>query len=294
MRRMVLAAALLALLAVGCKAELALVVDLEADGSGTVELVSGFDEEFIQLVFQGADPAETVFQDNDFAESEDAEFDTFEEGEFTYYRITRPFANPDEILQLAEDDIPIEGIMVDIGDEEVRVVAQTEQGLGDLAGSEDLQGFSPDILADTISVTARLRMPGEVTSHNADRVLEDGTLEWDVPLTGQGLDIQAVSDPTAGEGGGFPVGLAVGGAAVLAAGAAAGIWLVRRRSRPGPPETAPLVDAPVGVPAATAADAGEPVVPVVPAPTAAPPEETGEPLDGEVPVGEDDETPPLA
>ncbi len=289
MRRIVLAAALLALVAVGCKAELNLVVDLEADGSGTLELQSGFDDEFIQLVFQGQDPAEAV-QDNDFAELENAEFDTYEEGEFTFYRITVPFTDPAEVLQAAADDVPVEAIEVTVTDDEVRVSAQTQEGVGDLVGSDDLQGFSPDVLADTISLHVRLRMPGEVTSTNADRTLPDGTLEWDVPLTGAGLDIQAVSDPTAGSGDGLPLGLVAGGAAVLAAGAAAGVWLVRRRRQPEPPDTAALVDAPVGAPLAggAAATEGEPVVPAVPAPTAAPPEETGE-----LPEGEEDETPPI-
>ncbi len=291
MRRMMLAAALLALVAVACKAELAVVVDLEADGSGTLELISGFDEEFIQLVFQGADPAEAVFQDNDFAELEDAEFDTYEEGEFSYYRITVPFTEPEEVLQAAADDMPIEAIDVTVTDDEVRVSAQTDQGLGDLAGSDDLGAFSPDVLADTISLNVRLRMPGEVTSHNADRVLDDGTLEWDIPLTGEGLDIQAVSDPTAGEGGGLPIGLAIGGGALLAAGAAAGVWLARRRRTAGPLDLAPPVDAPVAAPPSPAAAVGaegEPVVPAVPAPTVARPDEAGE-----QPEGEEDETPPL-
>ncbi len=291
MRRMMLAAALLALVAVGCKAEVNVVVDLEADGSGTVEFLSGFDDEFIELVFQGSDPADAVFQDNDFAELENAEFDSFEEGEFTYYRITVPFTDPQEVLQAAADDVPINTFDVTVTDDEVRVSAQTEEGVSDLVGGEDLEGFGPELLQDVLSLHIRLRMPGEVTSHNADRTLDDGTLEWDIPLTGEGLDVQAVSDPNAGAGG-VPLGLAIGGAAVLAVGAGVGVYLARRRRSSEPPDLLPPVDAPVGAPPseASAADATEAdlAVPVVPAPTAAPPGETGE-----LPEGEEDETPPI-
>ncbi len=300
MRRMVLAAALLALVAVSCKAEINLAVDLQADGSGTLVVETGFDEEFREFAFQGTDPEEEIFADNALADLEGAEFSTYEEGEFTFYAITTPFDSVEtlegELLGAAGDDAPVDTIDVTVTDDEVRVSAQTADAADALVSGEDLEGFDLDILADTIAIHFRVTMPGEVTSHNATRVLDDGTLEWDIPLTGAGLDIQAVSDPNAGSGGGVPAWLVGAAAVVLIAGA--GVYAMRRRK--GGDDDAVPEAVPVGAVAAGAATASA-AGPEVGAETRqlgdlppAPPVDASAEPEPEIPVGEDDETPPLS
>ncbi len=295
MRRMVLATALLALVAVSCKAEINLAVDLQADGSGTLVVETGFDEEFREFAFQGTDPEEEIFADNALADLEGAEFSTYEEGEFTFYAITTPFDSVEtlegELLGAAGDEAPVDTIDVTVTDDEVRVSAQTAEAADALVSGEDLEGFDLDILADTIAVHFRITMPGEVTSHNATRVLDDGTLEWDIPLTGAGLDIQAVSDPNAGGGGGGVPAWLVGAAAVLLV-AGGGVYAMRRRKGSGDDDD--VLDAvPVGAAAAGAATAGAPGSDLGDLPPAPPVDAALEP-DPEIPVGEDDETPPLS
>lgn len=257
MRRIVLAAALLALVAVGCKAEINVELQLAADGSGTLIAETGFDEEFEQFAFQDADPQEAIFEDNELADLPNAEFSTFEEGEFTFYRITVPFEDVNAVLAEAGAEAPFQSIDIDVTDDEVRVSAGTEEATDALFDADELEGFDPEILADTFAAHVRLKMPGAVTSHNADRVLDDGTLEWDIPLSGAGIDIEAASDPRAGESGGFPLAVLGGVAAAAAVAAVGGVVVMRRRNRgdetAGPPE----VQA-----AEPAAEAAEPVAEV--------------------------------
>ena|GEM_PF-2460922 len=49
--------------------------------------------------------------------------------------------------------------------------------LSGLAGEEEGAGFAAMFLDQTTIIT-RVNLPGEVTEHNADEVLEDGTLVW--------------------------------------------------------------------------------------------------------------------
>ncbi len=295
MRRMVLAAALLALLAVSCKAEINLGVELNADGSGTLVAETGFDEEFREFAFQGVDPEEAIFQDNDLAELEGAEFETYEEGEFTFYTVRAPFENIDDVLGAAGEDAPVDQIQVTVTENEVRVTASTDESAGDLLGGEDIEGFSPDLLADTIAIHLRLKMPGKVIEDNADRVLDDGSLEWDVPLTGQGLDVLAVSDPTAGDGGGLPLWL-VGGVAAGVVALGGAFVLMRRRSEatPDPVTEPPPVGAAVGAgmtgaAIGTAAAGTEPDLP--PAPPVDPPPPPPSEADPES-AGDGEDVPP--
>ncbi len=248
MRRIVLAAALLALVAIGCKAEINLELQLEADGSGTIIAETGFDEEFQDFAFQGADPEEAIFEDNDLADLPNAEFSTFEQREFTFYQVRVPFENIEEVLAQTADS-PLEGAEIVVTEDEVRISADTEDATGALFESDELEDFDPEILADTFAIHVRVLMPGEVTSHNADRVLDDGTLEWDVPLSGTGVSIEAVSDPTGG-GDGIPVWLlaALGAGAVAVVGG--GALAMRRRDKAEKGEEPVPVVAGVGVAAA--------------------------------------------
>ncbi len=71
-------------------------------------------------------------------------------------------------------------------------VAATAGAPGDLAEGVDLP-ISLDFFDSAFSASVIIGMPGSVTEHNADEVLSDGRLKWEISLT-EGVDIQAVSD----------------------------------------------------------------------------------------------------
>ncbi|MCA9851315.1 MAG: hypothetical protein KC461_11805 [Dehalococcoidia bacterium] len=87
--------------------------------------------------------------------------------------------------------------------------------MGELAGSSDMTGMASMFLAQS-TITMKLHLPGEVTEHNADEVLEDGTLVWtstgaDAPRT-----LMARSDVPSGLPKVALIGLLVGGIALVA------------------------------------------------------------------------------
>jgi hypothetical protein len=90
-----------------------------------------------------------------------------------------------------------------------------EQDLGDIP-------FDPSqFTGDFLSASFILSMPGTVTVHDADEVLADGRLRWDLPLLGGEVDLHAESEFGSG---GFPwlililgIVLLVGVAATVAA-----------------------------------------------------------------------------
>jgi len=87
--------------------------------------------------------------------------------------------------------------------------------LSALAGGDEAAGFATMFMEQT-TITTRVKLPGEVVEHNADEVLEDGTLVWtqtgaDAPRT-----LMARTE-TGGSGLSTPIlaALLIGGIAVV-------------------------------------------------------------------------------
>lgn len=242
MRKITLLAAVLALIAVSCKAEINVGLDVNADGSGSVVAEFGFDEEFQELAFSGSDPSSEVFADNDLADVPGATFDEYTEGDLTFYRVKVPFQDISDIEEQAGGDNPFEGLSITATGDEVRVSASFGSADSTFLDPEDLQGaeqFGAEMFEEIFDFNVRITMPGKVVSSNATRVLDGGTLEWDIPFTGEELTIEAVSDPTASpDGDGFPVWII--GIIVLVVLAGAVFLVMRLRNKPGeePPTTA--------------------------------------------------------
>ncbi len=64
---------------------------------------------------------------------------------------------------------------------------------GDLGGDFDFDLDVASFAESSFWGSVIVSMPGEVTSHNADRVLFDGRLQWDLSLDGSDVEISAVS-----------------------------------------------------------------------------------------------------
>ena len=240
MRRLIALAAVLMLVTTACKIETNFGATIQADGSGTVILEIGVDDEAAEFFLQGENP----FEGNDFADAPDAQFREERRGDLLFYIVEVPV---DDVTDMREGLVDADGgvlndLTVTVDDDRVVVSGQ--------ASAEDTVSDAGDLeldipLDEIFSATVFFTMPGEILSHNADR--QDGnTLYWDVPVTGGSLDVQAESDPTGtpasgGSGdGGFPVwGYALLAAAVL------GAWWFFMRGRAGSsPAPAAAPDAP--------------------------------------------------
>ena len=247
MRKIWLLALAAALLTTACRIETNILIALNADETGSFGIEIGTDEEFRQVMAQEGDFS---FDTDDIlgglnSEAPGATVTSRTEGDMEFTVVTFEFASKEALQQLI-DEGGVEGGDFDVQwtDGAVTITATVEGsgdagglGLGDLgnaageAGGDfdfdlgsGLEGFAGNIFSGSVIVA----MPGEVSSHNADRVLPDGRLQWDLALDGSDIDVMAVS----GLGGsdGLPSALIV-----LLALAAAGVllWLItaqRKRS----------------------------------------------------------------
>lgn len=268
-RRLLVLTAVLGLLLAACEAEINVRVELAADGSGTASVELGVDEEFRDLIEATGENLEDAFFEggDDIFALPGAEQITFTRGDFDYVAVSLPFDDINELSSLADDaeDNPLNDLDISV-DEDRAVVSGTLDLGDDTLDTADLGEFDPGLIEDVFAFHIQVKMPGEVKESSADRTLEDGTLEWDIPLTGGVVAIEAVSDPTPSSGlNAWLIALIV--VAVIALIALIG-WAVRRNRGTPLPEEAALVGAAEGqVEATPGAPEGE---------TAAAPEPPGE------------------
>lgn len=235
----------LALVAVACRAEVNVVVEVEEDGSGIYAAEVGLDEE-LQEIFSNFGAESNDFLSNfDLDLPETSETSERVEGDMTYVVTTFTFDTVEELdaviesasaeagnqfekFELTVDD---EGAVLDA---EI-VVPNATEGLSQAEGL----GIDPTRLTDEVfSVNVIVGMPGTVEESNADRTLSDGRLQWALPLTGGKVEMYAVSSTG---GGGFPWWIL--GVVVLIGFAALVGWYFLRRSSQQPVKAIQAADA---------------------------------------------------
>lgn len=194
-------AVVLALLAVACRAETNVVLEIREDGSGTYTVELGLDQELQDLLagFTGGEgngiipgfDLDVPGLDGNPLESLDSRV----EGDMTFYTSTDTFTTTEELERLvttAGGENSFETFDVTIDGDLVTLTAQAGAP-GDLAGGADELPISLDIIEQAFEASIIVRMPGTVTERNADEVLPDGRLRWEISLT-DGVDVRAVSD----------------------------------------------------------------------------------------------------
>jgi hypothetical protein len=204
MRRLIVLASLLALVATACKLETNFGVVINADGSGTIVVEIGVDDEAAETIFQGENPLDG----NEMAATPGARAREERRGDLTFYIVEIDVADITDAEQqlLDSDDSLLSNLEITVSDDLVTVIGSASAD--DSLGGGDTEGFDPGLLEDAISANVYFTMPGSIVSHNADR--QDGnTLFWEIPVLGGSLDIRAESDPTgspaSGSSDGFPV-----------------------------------------------------------------------------------------
>lgn len=221
-------------------------VRVEDDGSGTATVLFAFKEsmlEFMSSLDEGEsedfDP-KAVFSDVDMSLLPGGtKVDPYERDGFVGSRITMPFKDVKELSDLlgfvtSGASVPTES--TEEGAFELFALERTEDGwrldatAAPLSTEEDLaasdEAFTKQFLEDA-SFTIKVRLPGKITQHNADKV-DGNELTWSLDFESiEARELRAVSSGP-DSGGGLPWVLIGGGLVGVVALGAIG-WDVRRR-----------------------------------------------------------------
>jgi hypothetical protein len=192
MRKYVLAFFGLALLLSACRIESNIILDINEDGSATVGVEVGFDEEIRDLMSQGGgDPSDLLSELPDLG-GEDVEPIERVEGDMTFYGAETSVENLETYDFGGLQGESFSEFVYEFDDNSATLAATVDAtGIGDLGG-DDLPIDPAQITADIFAARVVITMPGTVTEHNADEVSGDGTLIWNLPLAGS-KDIFATS-----------------------------------------------------------------------------------------------------
>ncbi|MGD2051038.1 MAG: hypothetical protein PVI35_01065 [Acidimicrobiia bacterium] len=217
----------LALLTTGCRAEVNLVLDVNEDGSSTVEAEVGVDQEVQDLVGSLANGDLDILTGLDFGIEGTTEQRT--EGDMTFYVTPASFDSVAALIGAVGDGDgtgPFRRFSLTVNDDGAELDATLAPLGGSDLAADELPLDPATISGQLFSASVLVTLPGTVEEHNADEQLADGRLRWAIPITGDELTLHARSSYG---GRGFPVWLA----AVLALAAAAGIalWAVSARRK---------------------------------------------------------------
>lgn len=184
MRKYVLAFLGLALLLSACRIESNIILDINEDGSATVGVEIGFDEEMLNLMSSsGGDPSD-ILSDLPNLGGDGMEPIQRTEGDMTYFGAT---TNVDDLSTYDFDGFEGEAFSefsYEFDDAGATLSAMVDAtGVGDFGGG-DLPIDPSEITGDIFSARVLVTMPGDVKESNADEVLSDGTLVWNLPFTG--------------------------------------------------------------------------------------------------------------
>jgi len=164
MRRLIVLASLLALVATACKIETNFGAVIGANGSGTMVAEVGMDEEAQGfLLTDTTDP----FEGNDLAECEGARTREENRGDMKFWIIE---CDVDDITEFesmmsTSDNTFIQDFNITVTDTLVTVsgTASAEDTLG-----SEAEGFDPTVFEESISANLKITMPGRILEHNAD------------------------------------------------------------------------------------------------------------------------------
>ncbi|MDK1017216.1 MAG: hypothetical protein QGD95_06930, partial [Actinomycetota bacterium] len=212
MRKYVFTFIALTFLLAACRIESNILIDISEDGSAVVAAEVGFDEDMLDLFTHGGgDPADILDELPDLGGSA-PEATTRVEGDMTFFGVEIG------VDDLSTYDFPGAGeaffsdFSFEIDDSSATLtVSIGATGLGDFGG-EDLLFDPSQFTGDFFSANVIVKMPGTVTEHNADEVRADGSLVWELPLSGS-IDIFATSK--FGESGVTWVWFVVGGVLLI-------------------------------------------------------------------------------
>jgi len=195
MRKLFLLIAAVVVVVTACRAEVNLSIDVADDGSTVATVEIGADEEFQELLGSGGgDPTDLL---DDGFDLENGEAYTRTEGDMTFWGARATFDSFEELSTTFADpndpDSAFSAFSFTADDSGATLEATLSAPEDELA-TDDIPFDPSQITADIFSVNFIFGMPGTVVEHNADRVLEDGRLLWEIPLTGGEKQVFARSE----------------------------------------------------------------------------------------------------
>jgi len=176
MKRLLLLIAMFALIGSGCRAEVRLLLDVTEDGSGTLVTEVGIDQQLRDLIDQFAGDSDAIISGLDLGL--EGTSDTRVDDDMTLYTTEVSFTGVESIPEVAAGNFT--SFTLQLTDEGASLEATL-----DVAGELDLSQFPLDantIDAEALEARILVSLPGDPTKHNADEVLDDGRLAWDIPL----------------------------------------------------------------------------------------------------------------
>lgn len=225
MRKLLLVVAAVAILTTACRAEANFLLDVAEDGTGEVTAEVGIDDELMELMEGVGGGTDELFlqlpQGTDVVETR--------EGDMTFFASSQSFSNTEELKEATalfeEADATFEDftLVVEDGGAELNALVTTPDATETVEG---LSGLGDIGLDEIFTSSLLITLPGELTTSNADEVLSDGTLRWDIPIDGGTVDVMAVTESA---NSGIPWGLIIGIVVVLLLVAAAALWAQNRR-----------------------------------------------------------------
>jgi hypothetical protein len=236
MRRFALLAVIVLLLS-ACKVKVEQGFDLKSDGSGEAVMIVAFDQEAQDMLSEsvpnGVDPIESMTSGVQPGWTSEE----WSQGGFKGVRATTEFANLAGLQNLVDTDFSGEdgmfesfSIIESAGGFRIDGVLSGESLEQSMEGDDMFAGVAEDMMGSFFEAAIALKLPGEVTSHNADEVRGDGTLIWNVGVTDGGRIIRAESQP----GGSLPI-IPMAAAAVVILVGIVGLMAWRRRQPPVSP-----------------------------------------------------------
>ncbi|MBA2336431.1 MAG: hypothetical protein H0V96_01505 [Acidimicrobiia bacterium] len=244
MRKIIPVVAIVAISLAGCRAEAELGIDVESTGAGTFGFEIAVDEEFQDLIEStGQDIDELVGSLPPGATA----LEPRQEGGLTVYGFTQAFADPAEATNLVSQGtagVDVQASSFDLSVADGGAALDASLDLPNAAEQAGEFGGLAQSLEEVFSVVLRVHLPGEVVDSNADRTLDDGSLVWDIPLTGGVLEVEARSEAGGDDSVVLPIAIT---AAVVAL--AAGLWAFSRRRSGGASavEAVPVPSAPTSL-----------------------------------------------
>ena len=193
MKRLPIILAVLTIFVAGCRAEVRMLLEVEESGDGTLTAEVAINDQLEELITQlfGADSS-SIIAELDLGLEGTSE--TRLEDDMTVYATEVPFEDETEIPNASAGNFT--EFSLTLNDEGTSLEATL-----DLAGELDLTQFPIDpatIDADTLQASLIVALPGEPIDHNADVVLADGQLSWDIPFDSELYLFADTEYPSAG------------------------------------------------------------------------------------------------
>jgi len=186
-RTLAVVLAVLTLVLTACRGESVTRLRISPEGTATVISEFAFDDEALAIIGDLDDTPEEVLRTlSEFIDPEalpvaadGVEPEQFQRGDLQGIRVTIPGLDPGEVAtELASGDSIIEDVVLSL-DDGILVMEGRTRDVPDFERAR-LLSLVPGDLSQILSLVLQVELPGSVSAHNADRVLVDGVLEWDL------------------------------------------------------------------------------------------------------------------